>query len=168
MLRLLSKEGRILSCVIKLNALCSLLDWAWLFGETGPGSISGLEGQGSVGRWTGVRYISTILTINIETVKLFHVRTRGGLACKERPFKLFQNCILEFIVLGQAHAKRTEYKSYSWVFTFHLKRDKVEWDSIKYHLIYLSSENLNNRLTELNGRQEASESWWIDFLNISH
>ena len=56
-------------------------------------------------RWAGVRYISTILTINIETVKLFHVRTRGGLACKERPFKLFQNCILEFIILGQAHAK---------------------------------------------------------------
>lgn len=30
---------------------------------------------------TGVRYISTILTINIETVKLFHVRTdrRTGL-----------------------------------------------------------------------------------------
>ena len=29
----------------------------------------------------------------------------GGLACKASSFKLFQNCILEFIILGQAHAK---------------------------------------------------------------
>ena len=30
---------------------------------------------------------------------------RGGLACKDSSFKLFQNCILEFIILGQAQVK---------------------------------------------------------------
>ena len=41
----------------------------------------GEEGQCRVLDGPGVRYISTILTINIETVKLFHVRTdrRTGL-----------------------------------------------------------------------------------------